>query len=65
MITRSDLSTFKEIQKMIKNIDLNENDLYEIMIQLDELFIHKNISPGGAADLLALTYFLYFLERTF
>lgn len=27
--------------------------------ELDELFISKNMSPGGCADLLAITYFLY------
>ena len=30
--------------------------------QLDKAFIQKNLSPGGSADLLALTYFLYFLQ---
>lgn len=28
---------------------------------LDREFTEKNLSPGGSADLLALTYFLYFL----
>ncbi len=27
--------------------------------ELDELFISKNMSPGGCADLLAITYFLH------
>ena len=30
---------------------------------LDERFIQKNLSPGGCADLLALTLFLYAWER--
>ena len=30
---------------------------------LNEDFIRENISPGGCADLLALTYFLYFIEK--
>lgn len=30
---------------------------------LDEAFIDRYISPGGAADLLALTHFLYEIER--
>ena len=31
---------------------------------LDRAMIQRNLSPGGCADLLAITYFLYFvLER--
>lgn len=30
---------------------------------LDSRFIEKNLSPGGTADLLALTYFLHFLKE--
>ena len=30
---------------------------------LDEDFIKRNLSPGGCADLLAVTYFLYSLEE--
>ena len=30
--------------------------------QLDELFIQRNISPGGCADLLAVTLFFYFIH---
>ncbi len=30
--------------------------------ELDEAFIKQNLSPGGCADLLAITYFLYSLE---
>lgn len=30
---------------------------------LDRAFIAQNLSPGGSADLLALTYFLYFLKE--
>lgn len=29
---------------------------------LDDAFINRNLSPGGCADLLAITYFLYSLE---
>ena len=31
--------------------------------QMDVTFIEKNISPGGCADLLAVTHFLYCLEN--
>lgn len=33
----------------------------EILVELDQQFIQKNLSPGGSADLLALTFFLYLL----
>lgn len=32
--------------------------------QMDQDFISRNISPGGSADLLAVTFFLYQLEKT-
>ena len=32
--------------------------------ELDDAFIARNLSPGGCADLLAATYFLYFLKQT-
>lgn len=31
--------------------------------RMNERFVEKNISPGGSADLLAVTYFLWFLEQ--
>ena len=33
------------------------------ILQMDEDFIRKWISPGGSADLVAVTHFLYALER--
>ena len=36
----------------------------EEIAQLDAQFIEKNLSPGGCADLLALTLFLHEWERT-
>ena len=31
----------------------------ESVQQLDELFIRRNLSPGGCADLLAVSFFLH------
>lgn len=31
--------------------------------QMDKLFIQQNISPGGSADLIAVTLLLYFIEN--
>ena len=35
----------------------------EFVWEMDRDFIQKNVSPGGAADLIAVTMFLYFLEN--
>ena len=62
MISRSDLATLREIQSRLQAMLADDPypDLQTIF-KLDEEFIQKNLSPGGSADLLALTYFLYFL----
>ena len=64
MIARSDLATAKAMTDKIAAI-LAENTYPStgIIEQLDAEFIEKNLSPGGAADLLAATYFLYFLNQ--
>ena len=35
----------------------------ETIEDLNEEFVQKNLSPGGTADLLAMTYLLYFLKE--
>lgn len=34
----------------------------EVLEQLDDRFIERNLSPGGSADLLAASFFLHFLS---
>ena len=34
------------------------------LASLDRAFIEKNLSPGGSADLLALTLLIHFLSQT-
>jgi len=41
---------------------LNHKDFDEKYTELNEFCIKKNISPGGSADLLALTIFFYFYQ---
>lgn len=36
----------------------------EMLENLDDTFIGQNLSPGGSADLLAITYFLHALQKT-
>ena len=38
-----------------------EQALEESLSRLDSLFTEKNLSPGGSADLLAVTLFVYFI----
>ena len=63
LIARSDRDTAKAITRQValllaKNRDPEQRALEE----LDALFVEKNLSPGGTADLLAAAYFLYFLK---
>lgn len=67
IITRSDYQTFLQIRNKVKEfLAQHPDEIYDdilIVNQLDDWFVKKNISPGGSADLLALTYFLYFLKE--
>ena len=62
LIHRSDLQTQRQIQQKIAAL-LTETPLPEISViqELDTQFIENNLSPGGSADLLALTYLLHTL----
>lgn len=51
-----------EIRQMLGELLVNDPYPNEAtLLELDSKFVEKNLSPGGSADLLALTYFLYFL----
>ena len=66
IISRSSLEAKTEIQKNMKTLLEQESDaktLIEKAIQLDSEFIQQNISPGGCADLLAITLMLYFMNK--
>ena len=55
----------KQLQIKQQIADLLQADPFpsmEVITDLDKQFIQENLSPGGSADLLALTYFLYFLK---
>ena len=50
-----------KIARLLKEKNPDELILHEIM-DLDNVFIQQGLSPGGCADLLALTYFFHFLK---
>ncbi|MCR4956863.1 MAG: triphosphoribosyl-dephospho-CoA synthase CitG [Lachnospiraceae bacterium] len=67
MISRSNKETAFFIRKCLKNHFDATGDEAEtskcFLNQLDELFIKYHLSPGGAADLLAISYFLFMVKR--
>lgn len=65
LIHRSDYETQQQVRQDMT--DLLRKDPFPALSVIEELdadFIRQNLSPGGSADLLAATYFLYFLEHS-
>lgn len=52
----------EEALKFIEDGIIYQDNYQEKIEELNNVFIEKNISPGGAADLLAITIFFAFLE---
>ena len=63
LIKRGGVEKAKAVQMQIQEL-LKETPFpaKETILALDRQFIEENLSPGGSADLLAITYFLYFLR---
>ena len=63
LIARSDIETQQTICSEIRQLLTDHPFPDRAQLEaLDKAFIQKNLSPGGSADLLAATYFLYFLN---
>lgn len=64
LINRSDLQTLRDIQARLQKLLADDPCPSLAVIEaLDREFIERNLSPGGSADLLALTYFLHYLNN--
>lgn len=64
LITRGGYDRWKKLLAEIQSIlDMTPFPGRACLEQLDRSFIQENLSPGGSADLLALTYFLHFLNE--
>jgi holo-ACP synthase/triphosphoribosyl-dephospho-CoA synthase len=66
ILNRHGMEGLLEVQTHAKSIMKNGGMFSDAgraqIIALDHTFIEHNISPGGVADLLAATYFLYLVE---
>ena len=66
MIKRGGYALAEEMSSLVRT-ELRKNVLptTERVRQLDELFIRRDLSPGGCADLLAVSYFLHDWKQAF
>ena len=65
VIHRSSLARAGTIRKMVQDmLDREYIPDEEALLDLDDMFIRENISPGGCADLLGVTFFLHFLGES-
>jgi len=62
LIKRGGPERQKEIRERARIALKNEETALREASLLDKYFIEKNLSPGGGADLLAVTLMLYFME---
>nr|WP_320960400.1 citrate lyase holo-[acyl-carrier protein] synthase [Blautia coccoides] len=64
LIIRSGYDTAARIRSELKNFleKAPYSEQLAILPRLDDHFVQNHISPGGSADMLALTYFLYFIS---
>lgn len=67
IINRSSVGKMRSIQSEMHDLAAScpeKRNYRQILTNLDDRFIRQHISPGGSADLLAMTYFLYFVESS-
>ena len=68
IVNRASITTLKEVQILSKELfeenkkTLVKENIKNSMSKLNDIFIEKNISAGGSADLLILTIFIYILN---
>lgn len=63
LIARGGLEGQQWAMKQTKNLPQGRAATRQETEELDRALIERNLSPGGCADLLAITYFLEFLSR--
>ncbi len=65
ILYRKDETTLKKVQnKALELFQMSDNESKKVKTKdFSDFCMLHNISPGGAADLLALTLFIYFIEN--
>ncbi|ATV72935.1 triphosphoribosyl-dephospho-CoA synthase CitG [Fusobacterium pseudoperiodonticum] len=67
IVNRANIAILKEVQILSKELfeenkkTLEKESIKNSMSKLNDIFIEKNISAGGSADLLILTIFIHFI----
>ncbi|NJO92763.1 MAG: hypothetical protein HC831_30205, partial [Chloroflexia bacterium] len=64
ILYRSNIETLMQLQAMANNCLKNDEDFNNYYKKLCEFCMDKYISPGGSADLLAASIFIYQLQQT-
>ncbi|MFS8541505.1 MAG: triphosphoribosyl-dephospho-CoA synthase, partial [Tissierellales bacterium] len=53
----------REAKNFLEKGNLEKENAYELINDMNKLFVEKNISPGGSADLLSVSIFIGKLEN--
>lgn len=64
LIARSNVETQRQVVEQVSAIiKKTPFPAWETLAELNRQFVAKNLSAGGSADLLAMSYFVYFLKQ--
>lgn len=65
MVHRGGLETARQCQVQARELldQINKDNFYSRLNTLDQRYIAENLSPGGCADLLAMSFMIFFLEQ--
>jgi len=67
IVSRHNPETLKKVQGIAKKFlasgGMHQENAHEILKELDQEFIESHVSPGGSADLLAVTIFFGLIEN--